>query len=98
MDANGKHTPTPWHIEHGSSIRADGRTIARVVFPPIDLCEANAAHIVACVNSHAALVAENARLRIAVVNALYLLDDADANDTDANKCAAELRAALRKGA
>lgn len=74
--ANKAHSPLPWRVEkslYGTAniIETDGRQIAACAAecPSADLDadavqdEANAAHIVECVNSHERLVAEVERLR-----------------------------------
>ena len=56
-----KHTPAPWHLRGGYSIFGGDREIGivwkgdTIEEKPLD--EANASHIMRCVNSHDALVA-----------------------------------------
>jgi hypothetical protein len=54
-----KHTPTPWKVmrrDSGWDIKAGSREVAVVFSRGDDVQQANAAHIVRCVNSHEALV------------------------------------------
>jgi len=83
-----KHTPTPWHVGelNGSGIQichsdnspgAISKNLAVVTARQTWLkeAEANAAHIVRCVNSHDALVAQ-------MINALELIELLRANSSD----------------
>lgn len=67
-----KHTPTPWRIDNraegvtASIFGSDGKTVASCFYKSYEQSYANAAHIVHCVNSQPALMAENKRLREAL--------------------------------
>lgn len=65
MNKSIKHTPTPWKVVGGSKIETDveaGKIISGICYMPhhgngkSEGGEANAAHIVKCVNAHDALL------------------------------------------
>jgi hypothetical protein len=80
-----KHTPTPWST-FGSVVKAKLTTVACAELKPdeyfdMPLAEANAAHIVACVNSHDALAARVAELEEVLHRAFIALGKHGCNMT-----------------
>jgi hypothetical protein len=76
-EQTGTHTPTPWRVTDTHPSRAvlnildeDGEEVA-CCYSHIDAFEANAAFIVECVNSHAALLAQRDALVAALENAAH---------------------------
>jgi hypothetical protein len=88
-----QHTPTPWQVitvRGATQVSGNGKIIASIVQP----AEANAAHIVRCVNAHDELVAA-LQLAQKVLDALALDDDCTEGQPEA---AHAVRAALAKAA
>lgn len=82
--ARTKHTPTPWAVSSSVMVIApQDKRACPVICNTMDLgglsefniqeAAANAAHIVHCVNTHDALVAENQQLRAALERSTVLL-------------------------
>jgi hypothetical protein len=90
------HTPGPWFVSNDNRKRIvvtiKGKElpwlIADTGFGPDVIGEANAAHIVACVNGYASLQAECERLREALSSIRERLEDNDSNGAWKLACAA----------
>ena len=81
-----KHTPTPWVVasgydspkimtEAGGYVVTCGWSGYGGECEPGEMSEEDAAYIVECVNSHASLVEENARLRAALEGVVSICTD-----------------------
>ena len=105
------HTPTPWHSYEKSGVPTEVLVRWRVGNPRFCIAgialsgdsridEANAAHIVACVNAHDALVARVAELEAALREAVKVIctyQDGTPGQIAASATVTKARAALAKG-